>query len=293
VNQRSSPAALALSLVLVAFAATAHADPPSAEPSAQRLLVAAAQRPITVPTLVFEPQLGVDADRQGKQGTYGDLTVGAALGITDDLTARVVVLPLQLAAPTGSGLQYGQTTGDRGPSVGAVYRFVRGAVEIGAAFDLRVFTIPDLTGVALIPSVPIRIHAGEAFRVDVVPALNITRATAAIDVAVVAGSSAAAQSTPANATRLDIPIRALYNFTSAFDVGVNSGLTIYDLSETRNSTGIPAGAFVGYAIAGASGPVLQIEPYFNFPYLLMPGRADVTNSGQFVAGINVTGFLYW
>ena len=84
----------------------------------------------------------------------------------------------------------------------------------------------------------------------------------------------------------------LGNLTRSFDVGVTTGLTIYDTSDVRSSTGIPAGLVLGYAVPGPHGPVLDVDPFFDFPYLVMAGRAAVTNTGQYQVGLTVRGYLY-
>jgi hypothetical protein len=280
--------------------ATAHAD--GAGTSALRLPVAQAQRPITPPSLVFNPELTFDIRHRAAQGSFVDLGIGASLGITDDFSIRALVLPLQLSAPVGSGrsFQYGQTEGYRGPGIGTTYRFVRGVVEVGAALDFRVFTIENLSGVAIVPSVPIRIHASDVVAIDFEPSVNITRATATTQprafvptggIAVVAVPTTT--TAPASAVRVQLPISVLYNVSEPVHLGLNSGLTIFDVNDAKNSTGIPAGAFLGYAVAGSSGPILDIDPFFEFPYLLLPGRSKVTNAEQYILGLRVTGHLYW
>jgi hypothetical protein len=173
----------------------------------------------------------------------------------------------------------------RGPEVGARYRFVRGSVEIAGALSGQVFTVPGLSGGAVIPSVPIRFHASESVRFDVVPTVSFWIATWAFT---------ATQWTPssANAVRVAVPLSARANLTPAFDVGMNTGLTVYDVSHAADTTGIPLGAFLGYVVAGPSGPVLDVDPYVTLPYLIMPWRSSATNTDQYVVGVNVTGYVY-
>jgi hypothetical protein len=293
------PAVLAAWFSVVA---TAHADGPDAASIALRLPVAQAQRPITPPSLIFNPALTFDIRHQAVQGSFVDLGIGASLGITDNFSVRALVLPLQLSAPSGSGrsFQYGQTEGYRGPDIGATYRFVHGVVEVGAALDVRVFTIENLSGVAIVPSVPVRIHASDVVAIDFEPSVNITRATATAErraftpVSGVSGIAVPTTTTaPASAVRVQLPISVLYNVSEPVHLGVNSGLTIFDVNDAKNSTGIPAGAFLGYAVAGSSGPILDFDPFFEFPYLLLPGRSTVTNAEQYILGLRVTGHLYW
>ncbi len=296
----STLAASAVAAVLYIVAAPAYADEPDPASSAVRLPVAAAQRPITPPSLVFNPSLTFAVRHQVPQGSFIDLDVGASLGVTDNVSVRALVLPLQLSAPIGAGrrFQYGQTQGIRGPSIGATYRFVRGVIEIGASLDLRIFTIENLSGGAIIPSIPVRLHASDVVAIDFEPSVNITRATTTVKQPVFAAIGSAVvgsipETVPANAVRVQLPTSVLYNMSEPVHVGVNSGLTIFDVSDAKNSTGVPAGVFLGYAVAGSSGPILDVDPFFEFPYLLLPGRTKVWNAEQYFVGVRVTGHLYW
>jgi hypothetical protein len=40
--------------------------------------------------------------------------------------------------------------------------------------------------------------------------------------------------------------------------------------------------------------VLDVDPFFSFPYLVMPGRAGAqeTNTQQYQVGVNLRGYLY-
>ncbi len=281
----SALAVLALAIG-VASPSRAYADEPTEEPPPAprlRLPVSSAQRPLTIPELVLNPAMDFAAVHQGAQaGTYADLDGSVAIGLTDDLTLGALALPLQLAGPGANGFRYGQNVGNRGPSLDGRYRFVRGpVVELAAGLTLRIFTLPGIRGSAIIPSVPVRFHVTDALRIDVVPAVNITRAT-----------QTTGPRAPADAVRINVPVSVLYNITEPLDVGVTSGLTIYDVNDTKNTTGVPLGAFVGYAIAGTHGPVLDLGPFFTFPYLVMPGRATVTNTAQYVVGASLVGHVY-
>jgi hypothetical protein len=291
------------------------ADPTEPEaPGALRLPVAQAERPLTLPHLILNPTVGFDVTRIQANDTYANLTAGVELGILDDLSLHALFLPLQIAGPGVDGFHYGQTSEYRGPSVGATFRFVRGVVELGLGFDVRLITAEGLSGVALIPALPLRVHIGKSARLDFVPQLNVTRATqsASADEIVTSGggivngtstnasgNSTMASSiggvstgTSASAVRLDVPVTFLYNIVETVHVGIKSGLTIYDLSDAQQSTGIPIGLFAGYAVPGKNGPLLDIDPFFTFPYLIMPGRSTVTNPGEYVVGVNIGGFIY-
>jgi hypothetical protein len=238
-----------------------------------------------VPRFILEPDFDVDVTHIPP--TYGNLGIGASFGATDYLGVRALVFPLQLAGPAGNGFHYGQTSEDRGPSVGATLAFVHGAVELGVGLDLRVLTAQAISGVAIIPQVPLHIHLGRRVRLDVVPDVNVTRATSSAPV------GPTTPSVSANAVRVDVPVTALFNLTETVHVGVNTGLTIYDFNDVRNTTGIPLGISAGYAFPGKHGPLGDINPFFNFPYLIMPGASAVTNTGEWVVGLRLDGFLYY
>jgi hypothetical protein len=263
-----------------------------------------AQRPITVPRLILSPHLDFDVTHNDA-GMAGYLDAGVSFGITDDFEVNALVMPLQLWAPN-SGLQYGESARFEGPSIGATYRFVRGQFELGVGVEGRVFTVPNVTGFSVEPRIPMRFHATDALRLDLVPSLQFvheeiktssltpvpgttTTTTGGVIIAVPAASPASINLNP---LRLFVPLRLIYNVESSVHVGVNSGLTIYDLSDTGNSTGIPFGVFGGYAVASPVGPLFDIDPFVNFPYLLMPGRHSVFHGEQWVVGLNLTGHIY-
>jgi hypothetical protein len=323
-SRRPTLLSLLIATSFASFAAPARAEvapipPPAApaqttqttaatpEPSAVRLPVAAAQRPLTQPRFVLSPRLELDFVHTNA-GMSAYLDGAAAFGITDNFEVSALVLPLQLSEP-GSGFQYGQNNRLVGPSIGAVYRFLPGRFELGLGVEARVYTIPHVTGFSIAPSIPMHFHATESLRLDLVPSVEFVHsnvdtsglATAPGQPAVITTTGVIfAAPTPIgvsynasqNPVRLFVPVRAVYNVEEAVHIGVNSGLTIYDLGDTSNTMGIPLGVSCGYAVAGASGPIVDINPLFNFPYLLMPGRHEVTNTNQWVVGVNVIGHIY-
>lgn len=294
--------AAATMLGLLAVAAPCMADATGSTAAGEpRLAVEEAQRPLTLPRFVLDPTGSVDVRRVDAHEVYGDLTGAVSFGATDDLVVRALVLPLQLAAPGGDGFHYGQTAETRGPDIGATYRLVRGSVELGLGLDLSVFTAAGLTGGAITPTVPLRIHAGEHLRIDAAATFTITRATsttpAAETVVDAGGGSPAtettlAATTSASSKSLQVPLTALYSVLPSLYLGVKSGLTIDHIVHPRTSTGVPVGVFAGYTLAGKSGPLLDLEPFFTFPYLVSSGVPSPTNTGEYYVGLRVRGFLY-
>jgi hypothetical protein len=164
-------------------------------------------------------------------------------------------------------------------------------VELGVSLDLRVLTALGISGVAIIPAVPLRIHLGKRVRFDMSAVLNVTRATSTPSPSSLVMANGASSS--ASAVRLQVPVSGLYNITEAIHVGVTTGLTIDDFSNVRNTTGIPVGLFAGYAIAGKLGPIGDIDPFFTFPYLISPGVNPVTNTGEYLVGLTLNGYIYY
>jgi len=274
-----------LSIVAVA-SHPAHAD--DASPPL-RLPVPEAQRPLTLPRLVLAPKAAFQVDQRPGEGSFAGIDVSGGLGLTDDLAVHALVAPLQLATPAGyGGFQYGETNRNLGPGAGVTLRLLRGPLEIGADLSGHVFTIPHLSGGSVSPSLLFRWHATDMVVLHVAPAVVFQLATRTSSAPLAPASS----SSQANAVRVEAPLTLLGNLTESFDVGVTTGLTIYDTSDTRNSTGIPAGVVLGYAVPGPHGPVVDINPFFNFPYLVMPGRASVTNTQQYQVGVSIRGYLY-
>jgi hypothetical protein len=288
---RRSGSALAIALLsITTVTLPANADPP--ESGALRLPIAEAQRPITIPQLILEPGLQFEADRFTRQDVtafYYNLGLSAGFGITDDLSVRALVLPLQLGGPPGSGgFHYGQTTEDRGPSVGATYRLVHGVLELGLQLDLRALTVQDDSGVAIIPGVAMRVHAGDRARIDLDPNVNVTlqRET---------GTPPPGGPTTAtgNLVRIDVPFTALVNLLENVDVGITTGATIEDVSQAKTSTSVPLGFFAGCTIPGRRGPLFEFTPYLTFPFLFMPAATSHTNTNEYIVGVTFTGFLYF
>jgi hypothetical protein len=284
-------------------AAPARPNVAAGEPAAMRLPLAAAQRPLTLPRLILSPRLDFDVTHN-VGGVSGYLDGAMAFGLTDDFEMNVLFVPLRLWAPN-SGVQYGEVGRIEGPSLGALYRFVRGRFELGLGVDARAFTIPNVSGFSVAPTLPLRFHATDKLRLDLtltvefvhetVTTTNVVPGPAAITVtpgSVVLGTGVTAGSIEQNPVRLFVPLGLVYNLEDSVHVGANTGLTIYDLSDSSNTMGIPLGVSGGYAIAGPSGPVLDINPFFNFPYLLMPGRKSIDNAQQWVVGLNLIGHIY-
>jgi hypothetical protein len=269
---------------------TARTDVSTTEPP--RLPIAVAQRPITLPRLVLAPHFdfAVPHDVDGT-GAYLDGT--SAFGITDDFEVRALFLPLQLAAPFNGGVQYGETFRVVGPGVGASYRFVRGRFELGIGVDARVYTIPNTTGFTVAPTVPLRFHATDAVRIDLTPTIEFVHYSAKSGYAAFGNAGVILPAGDVTETRLFLPVKFVYNITESVHLGANSGVTIYYLDRPGDLTGVPLGVFGGYAMGSATGPLVDVDPYFTFPYFFATHQKFGMNTTDWVIGLNVTGHLYF
>ena len=270
-----------------------HGTAPHAEEEAAegRLPLAAAERPLTLPRMVLSPELDVDLTHVANDGSYVNATLLASFGITDDFTVRAAVAPLQLTGANGQGFHYGQSTENLGPSVGATYRFVRGHVEVGASLDLGLPTLANTSGVFFTPAVPVRIHIGKKLRLDTgvaVPIASITRSATVV----VPSLGPVSQSHTTTTEGINIPFSALYDITEPIHVGAATAFSIGDVNDVSHSTLIPFTVFAGYALGGKDGPILDIDPFFQLPFALTPGASSATQTGSFVVGVNLGGFLY-
>lgn len=304
--------------VVVLVAPSALAEPSDVESDKEdtaegRYPVAQAARPLTLPRFILNPEIDFDVRRLNDAvGThFANVTLGASFGATDNLSLRAIVLPLELAG--AEPLHYGQTTEIPGPTVGATYRLLHGPVEVGASLDASVITLSGLSGVVVTPGVPVRVHAGRKVRIDTGAYLSIQRASvpgpAGQNPAEVLPSFGGSRSD--NVVGFSVPVGVLYDVTEPIHVGVSTGFVIDDLTDVDATARIPLGIFAGYAIAGKDGPILDIDPFFTFTSLFLPGPnpslpggdASVTapteapphnlvDTGDYVIGVSVGGFLY-
>lgn len=272
----------ALVAVVVLRAGAARADSGNSD-AGLRLPVPEAARPLTLPRLVLAPEGSFEVDRLPGGSDYGELDLSVAAGLTDDLGVHALVAPLQLWSPPGDGgAQYGETNRNFGPSAGVVYRFLRGPLEIAGDLTAHVYTIPSVSGAWVTASVPLRLHLTHMARLDVAPAVTLQFA-----------SFTAPPKGSDDATRISVPVTLLGNVTRSLDIGLTTGLTIYQTSDWRDTTGIPLGVVLGYAVPGPHGPLVDINPFFDFPYFVLPAKVSgVSDTGQYQIGVNVTAYLY-
>jgi hypothetical protein len=266
---------VAVAVAVPAGAASAPGQPAAGEKEGIRLPVSYVERGITNPALILSPELDIGVVRVagalGNTITAGALQLGAGFSITDDFGVRATILALQLNSP----FQY------TGPSFGATYRFVKGDFELGAAADVTIATPSGVSaGVVFTPSIPARVHFGKTARLDITAGLPVT----------------AGEGLKSAVVGLGIPVVLSVDIVEPLHVGVGSGFEILDFSQAGHTVAVPLGFIAGYAVAGPHGPIVDIDPFFEWPYLFTPGTTGPGSSkvqaGFFQLGLTVTGYLY-
>jgi hypothetical protein len=267
------------------------ATPTEAHETEARYPVSRALRPLTLPKLYLTPSLDLSSAAL-TPGRFTNATFGAAFGITDNLTLRAIVAPLQMTSPSAAtlgGVHYGETAGAQGPTLTATYRFLPGDVELGAFAGGQVLTAFNLSGYRLWAGVPLRAHVSKSVRVDIAPEVTFTHQTN--EAIPPAGGVALNPQGTIPVTSIDlfpavtfvrttdryalfIPLEVTWSMTELFHAGMSTGYVAGDLSSVKASSRIPLGIYGGYTVAGARGAVLDIDPYFDFPGLFRPGSSS-------------------
>lgn len=174
------------------------------------------------------------------------LSVGAGYGITDDFEVGATVLPLQLSPDFDFG----------DPSIYGQYRFVTGAVEVGARADIW-FPVQG----------PFRAQLGVPiwFRVSPLVALRTGAFLTFIDVRRVGLR-----------VGLSAPFTAIINATESLWFGIDTGIAFALTDPGPGDTFVmPLGFQVGYAIPGATGaPLVDLIGSFGFPLFIQSGGGD-------------------
>jgi hypothetical protein len=259
----------------------------------ERLAVSYPERGIVIGDFILAPSMvfqGGQIDLGIAKDGYAGLSFGARFGITRDFEVHAYPLPFVFAPKAAAG--YGGlgplAEGLGGPSFGAIYRFLRGPIEVGGGLDVTIFT-NDITGVQIAPSVPVRVHVGKIAALD-----------AALVVPINAGLKAGAGGSN-TAVGLEVPVAfSIDVIEPVLHVGINSGFGFEHLNTVAGESAgqsffIPLGFFGGYAIPGKKGPLLDIDPFFRWPDLFTPGvpaPLDKVNAGNIQVGLEVAGFLY-
>ena len=190
--------------------------------------VTVAERPLTL----MGGALNADANLLFKGGFGVEvLEVGASYGILDDLEVG-------LRLPFTFGL-LDEPAAARDITLGAVYRFLSGDLELGAALDVK---IPVETDFALSAGVPLHYHAGMA-RLRSGVMLDVTFASSTV-------------------LGMRVPLGVDMALTEALNLSVETGLDINSFDGF--AWDIPLGVALGYTFGSAS-PTADLNLVFELP----------------------------
>ncbi|MEP7125987.1 MAG: hypothetical protein ABJE95_33955 [Byssovorax sp.] len=266
-----------MGLALVAGAGSARAE--EGGKGGEKMPLPFAQRPLTLPKMTLAPEVGLEVSHVSigafSLGNAVGMEIGAHFGILDDLEVGAVVLPLEFSPDFAYG----------NPRIEATFRFLKGTVEIGARLRTTFGLHKGSTGVILEPGLPILIHVGEAARIDTGVFLPMAFSTSPGDL----------PTSSSTTIGLNIPFQFIYDVIPELHLGANTGLGIYDFGEAGNTIYIPLGFVAGYAIGNEKGPLVDIDPYFRFPYFALPGAGsgqDKIYTGIWQTGVAATVYLY-
>lgn len=246
-----------LSLALAALALASAAQ-------AQQLPLPLARRPLTLTrnTLRADANLALahlDISPLGSPASSSSLglALGGAYGITDDLEVGATVIPLTLTPDFAFNA----------PSVYGVYRFVRGAVDVGAQLAL---TLPIDREFGLGVGVPVLFHLGETARLDTGAFLGLTFGDPL-------------------GKGLTVPIAFTFNLNDHLFVGARTGILLPDF----DAFAMPLGLSVGYTLAAAPNhaPLADLTAGFDFPLFLTPSGDDAISTALWTASLNGRLFL--
>jgi hypothetical protein len=248
------------------------------------------ERPLTLPAMTLAPEFDIGVERAGLgsglgavSATAGVMNLGATFGITNDIEVGALVVPIQFNDPAGYG----------DPEFFATFRFLHTpSIELGARLNLVIATPRDglSAGALIMPGVPLLVHVGKILRID---------AEVAVPISVQAGTGISTSGGPEITTTnavgvgLTVPVEVAVDIIEPLHADVTTGLTIGDFRDAADSTVVPLGFGVGYAI-GTKRPLLDLDLAFNWPLFAVPGSPDSkVNAGFFTLGLTAKGYFYF
>jgi hypothetical protein len=241
--------------------------------------VAYVDRPLTLPSITFAPEVSFDATQVVTNATNPDeaeralqtnlaFAGGFGFGITDDLEVRASIGTLRFMPE----FQY------LDPRVGVTYRFVGAEnFNLGVRAETTALTLPGEAGVRLEASLPMLARIGSSARIDLAP-----------------GTPLVIQEEKAVTFGLNVPAAFTFQVVEAVYVGARSSATITDFSDPGANLVIPLGFYAGVAL-GSERPIVEVNPYFTWYEFARPGSKfdnDKVNIDKFSAGVTARLYLY-
>jgi hypothetical protein len=190
-------------------------------------------------------------------GAVLGVDLGAALGLTDQISADATFVPLELAPR----FRYGN------PTFGVSYLLVE-TRPYDVAADVHV-TFNTGRGSAIQPLEPgvlMVLRFDPDIRVDTGAYVPLTLGRrSAVDVRIPAGVAV--------------------QLTNRIHASANTGLTVKDITRPARSAAIPFGLSAGFSTPVSRGIVVDVRPFISWPDFVTPGGTQAINAATFVAGV--------
>lgn len=241
-----------------------------------------AQRPLNLPrgvlrvdadlSLLRYPSFEFDGlDVRETSDIAFSLNAGAGIGITDDIEAGIMLLPLQLTPDFEYRdiVLYGQ------------YQFLRGNIEMGARLELN---IPTQSHFGLSLGLPVLIRATDNVRIDT----GLQFALFFPDGARAGLYSFYWHPMPTRSTT-GIPLIVNFNLTDEVFLGLRTGLGVSDFGNFGDSIFLPLGIQGGYSLPVGDTMLADFALRFEFPWFIQTGGDDtvITEVWQISASANL------
>jgi hypothetical protein len=236
----------------------------------QRMPVRYVERPLTLPHMVLRPEADLSVLHISIEDPVDDvnavgLSLGASIGLFDDLELGITLLPIRLSPDFDFGNipLYGR------------YRFLDGPVELGAELALLIPT-DNLFG--LTPGVPVRFHGGDVVSVDT--GVYFPLAT-----------SVGGEFDTGTTFGLSIPVEVNVQIIDMIFAGIATGFNVQfvtgsDFIDIADTISFPLLIQAGFTLPSDQGPMLDISANFGFPFLIEPGADDKLISEVFVFSVS-------
>lgn len=196
---------------------------------------------------------------------------GAGIGITDDIEAGLILLPLQFTPDFEYRdiVLYGQ------------YQFLRGDIEVGARLEMNIPTQSDF-GLAF--GLPVLIRATDRIRIDT----GLQLAFRFEDDFRAGLFSFHTHPMPTRSTS-GVPLIVNFNLLDEFFLGLRTGLSVGDFGNFGDSVSVPFGFQAGYSLGIAQDLLADLALRFEFPFFVQSGGGDaiVTEIWQISASGNI------
>lgn len=244
-----------------------------------RLPISFTERPLTLPRLTLRPILRIDvwkgvndASRGGglyatsfRLGEVVQTVLGAQFGVTDDFEVGAELLPIELAPEAGFG----------DLRLSLAYRLARGGFDMGLATTLLLGTGEGSTS-SLTLGFPMR-WRGPSSRTDL--AVNLS--------APLAGRFRLG---------MNVPLMVQFAINEVGHLGFNTGISLTwtpGRSDFDRTVAIPLGLTGGFTVRGPRGPLVDVDPYLQFPAFLNTFLDKFeANLEHFALGVNASVYLY-